>query len=225
MSLIRLLTFFYQFALEIVLFSSSFLTQFQTISKNGYGFGKESFDSERRLPPKYIENTFQAIQSTFRYLEMYSKRRYKIFICSVVLGQLESFRNYKGFGIIFPTILGAILSFTKMRRFLILLFVAFPFSTKNSLTWGLKCEIKLQKIVGNLLDVLRKLYINGTVIQKFLAFLKLQKMLGNFSSPNRYFTETTRWVPLQQIHCNFTRTYSMFHYCYQPIESTCHKVI
>ena len=39
-----------------------------------------------------------------------------------------------------------------MRRFLILLFVAFsnpkilgfPFSTKNSLTWGLKCEIKLE---------------------------------------------------------------------------------
>ena len=82
---------------------------------------------------------------------MHSKRRYKIFICSVVLGQLESFRNYKGFGIIFPKILGAILSFTKMRRFQILLFVAFsnpkilgfPFSTKNSLTWGLKCEIKL----------------------------------------------------------------------------------
>ena len=34
---------------------------------------------------KYIENTFQAIQSTFRYLEMHSKRRYKICICSVIL--------------------------------------------------------------------------------------------------------------------------------------------
>ena len=32
---------------------------------------------------------------------------------------------------------------------------------------------KLQKIVGNLLIKLRKLYMNGTVIQKFLAFLKL----------------------------------------------------
>ena len=36
--------------------------------------------------PKYIENTFQAIQSTFRYLDMHSKRRYKICICSVILG-------------------------------------------------------------------------------------------------------------------------------------------
>ena len=204
MSLIRLLTFFYQFALEIVLFSSSFLTQFQTITKNGYGFGKESFDSERRFPPKCIENTFQAIQSTFRSLEMHSKRRYKICICSVILGQLESFRNYKGFGIIFPKILGAILSFTKMRRFLILLFVAFsnpkilgfPFSTKNSLTWGLKCEIKLQKIVGNLLDVLRKLYINGTVIQKFLAFFKLQKMLGNvFFSEQIFYRKQSLGAP------------------------------
>ena len=33
-------------------------------------------------------------------------------------------------------------------------------------------EIKLQKIVGNLLDNLRKLYMNETVIQKFLAVLK-----------------------------------------------------
>ena len=42
----------------------------------------------------------------------------------------------------------------------------FPFILqKNSLTWGVKCEnLILQKIVGNLLDKLRKLYINGTVI-------------------------------------------------------------
>ena len=33
----------------------------------------------------------------------------------VILGQLKSFRYYKGFSIIFPTILGAILSFTKVR--------------------------------------------------------------------------------------------------------------
>ena len=41
----------------------------------------------------------------------------------------------------------------------------FPFSTKKSLTLGVKCEkIKLQKIVENLSDKLRKLYLNGTVI-------------------------------------------------------------
>ena len=45
------------------------------------------------------------------------------------------------------------------------------FFTKNSLPWGVKCEtqIKLRKIVGNLLDELRKLYMNRTVIEKFLA--------------------------------------------------------
>ena len=33
---------------------------------------------------------------------MHSKRRYKICTCSVILWELESFRNYKGFSIIFP---------------------------------------------------------------------------------------------------------------------------
>ena len=33
-------------------------------------------------------------------------------------------------------------------------------------------KIKLQKIVGNLLDKLRKLYMNGMIIKKFLALLK-----------------------------------------------------
>ena len=75
--------------------------------------------TQRRFPPKCIENTFQAIQSTFSSLEMHSKRCYKICICSVALGRLESFRNYKGLRIIFPKILDAILSFTKVRIFLI----------------------------------------------------------------------------------------------------------
>ena len=50
----------------------------------------------------------QAIQSTFRSLEMNLERRYKIGTCSVILGELESFRNYKGFCIIFPKMLDAI---------------------------------------------------------------------------------------------------------------------
>ena len=49
-----------------------------------------------RFPPKCIENTFSLIQSTFKSLEMHSTRRYKSCICSVVLGQLESFRNHLG---------------------------------------------------------------------------------------------------------------------------------
>ena len=48
-----------------------------------------------------MENTFWAIQNSFIYLEMHSKRRYKICICSVILGERESFRNYKRLSIIF----------------------------------------------------------------------------------------------------------------------------
>ena len=48
-------------------------------------------------------------------------------------------------------------------------------------------KIKLQKIVENLLDKLRKLYMNGTFIQKFLAFLKLQQIVGNFCFSEQIF--------------------------------------
>ena len=63
------------------------------------------------------------------------------FICLVILGQLESFRNYEGFSIIFPNILAAIQSFTKVGIFLCIAFLVsknfrFPFSTKKKgLTW------------------------------------------------------------------------------------------
>ena len=46
--------------------------------------------TQRRFPPKYIENTFLAIQSRCGSLEMHSKRRYKICICLVILEELES---------------------------------------------------------------------------------------------------------------------------------------
>ena len=75
---------------------------------------------------------------------------------------------------------------------------SFLFSTKNSLTWGVKCEnIKLTKIVGNLLDELRKLYMNRTVIQKFLAVNRKSQAI--FAYPNRYFIENSQWVPLIKI--------------------------
>ena len=51
--------------------------------------------TQRRFPPKCIENTFVAIQSTFKSLEKHSKRRCKICICSAIPGELESIRNYK----------------------------------------------------------------------------------------------------------------------------------
>ena len=50
---------------------------------------------------------------------MHSKRRYKICTCSVILGELESLRNYEGFSVIFPKILDAIKRVTKVRIFLV----------------------------------------------------------------------------------------------------------
>ena len=50
----------------------------------------------------FLQNTLSAIQITFRSLEMHSKWRYKICICSVILGELKTFQTYKGFSIIFP---------------------------------------------------------------------------------------------------------------------------
>ena len=56
---------------------------------------------------------------------MHSKRRYKICVCSVILGELEFFRNYEGFRIIFPQILDAIQRITKVRIFLIPLSITY----------------------------------------------------------------------------------------------------
>ena len=82
--------------------------------------------TQRRFPPKRIEKSFYAIQSTFRSLEMYSRQRYKICICSVILGELRAFRNYKGFTVIFPKIFDAVERFTNsVRIFLVLLSIAF----------------------------------------------------------------------------------------------------
>ena len=62
-------------------------------------------------------------------------------------------------------------------------------------------KIRLQKIVADLLENIWKLYMNGTAIEKFLAVLKLQKILGNiyviFASPSWYFRENSRRVPLK----------------------------
>ena len=56
----------------------------------------------RRFPPKDIGNTFEAISGTFGSLQMHSKWSYIICICSVILGELEYFRNYKGFSFKLP---------------------------------------------------------------------------------------------------------------------------
>ena len=88
---------------------------------------------------------------------MHCKRRYKICMCSVILGELESFRNYNGFRInYYAENFICNLTLTKVRSFLFSFLYdsfeseefRFPFSTKNSPTWRVKCEKnKLQKIV------------------------------------------------------------------------------
>ena len=56
---------------------------------------------------------------------MHFERRYKICICSVILGELEYFRSYKGFGIIFPEIFYANWRITKVRNIFIPLSITF----------------------------------------------------------------------------------------------------
>ena len=100
---------------------------------------------------------------------MHSKRRYKICVRSD-LSLFEITRQ--GFRVIFPKMLAAIKSFWKVRIFLIPLCIAFSipnissfFFYEKKLNLGSDMgKIKLQKIIGNLLDKLRKLYMNGMVI-------------------------------------------------------------
>ena len=58
-------------------------------------------------------------------------------------------------------------------------------------------KIILQKILGNLLDKLRKSYRNGTVVKKLFTFLKPQKILGNLYSSEQIniLQKTVIWCP------------------------------
>ena len=114
----------------------------------GLKYKPRSRGTQPRLPPKCIENSFSLIQSTFKSLEMHFKRRYKSCICSDVLGQLESFRNHLGPQYYFPENFRCNFRFCESENFsdsaLHRIFLSenfrFPFSTKNRLSWGLKCE-------------------------------------------------------------------------------------
>ena len=135
--------------------------------------------TQRRFPSKYVENTFQAIQSSFRSQEIHSKRRYKLIgFCSVTQGTLRLFEITRASELFYTKILDAIYPFTNHEKiFLIPLSITFfesesfrfRFSTKNSITWRVKCDkFSFRKSRG----FMRKLYMNGTVMEKFLAVLK-----------------------------------------------------
>ena len=99
----------------------------------------ETTGTKPRFPPKCIENTFSLIQSTFKSLEMHSTRHYKSCSCSVVLGQLESFRNDLGPQYYFAENFGYNFRFYESKNFsdssLHRIFdcenFRFPFSTKS----------------------------------------------------------------------------------------------
>ena len=116
------------------------------LSQTGYGYLSGAPNDDFLL--NTLKTFFQAIQSSFRFLEIHSKRRYKLCIRSIILGHFESFRNFKGFSIIFPKVLDAVYRFTKVGIFLIptsITFLSpkilyFLFLRKNSITTGVKCE-------------------------------------------------------------------------------------
>ena len=140
----------------------------------------------------FLPNTLRTLFRLSRvfldlYWEMHSKRRYRIIICSVILGELKSFRNYKGYRIIFRKKFRCNSTFYQSENFFSSLHhisksenLRFPFSAKNSVTWLVKYEkLNLRNFVRNVLDKLGKLYMDGTFIYKFLAVLKQKKVLGN----------------------------------------------
>ena len=77
--------------------------------------------TQRGFPHKNIENTFWVIQSTCRSLEMNSilsgALKLILYLFSYPTRRVESFRNYKGFGIIFPKIIVNVCSGTLCQLF------------------------------------------------------------------------------------------------------------
>ena len=132
---------------------------------------------------------------------MHSKRRHKICMRSIILGEFESFRNYKSFRINCR----CNLSLTKVRSFLfssISLFwirkiLGFLFLRKIAQhgEWNVKKINCRKSIVWNLLDKLREMYMNGMGIQKFLAVLKQQRN----SRPCLLFDPNSRRVSLKKV--------------------------
>ena len=73
---------------------------------------------------------------------MHSKRRYKICICSVIVEELETFRNCfpENFRCNFTYYESENFSVPSLLAFLNSKIEGFLFSTKKSLTLGMKCE-------------------------------------------------------------------------------------
>ena len=104
-----------------------------------------------------LESFVRLSRVPLRSLEMHSKGRYKICTCSVILGELES-SELQGLQYYFPENFRCSLTSYESQNFsdssLHHIFVSenfrFPFCTKNSPTWAVKCkELNFRKSQGN----------------------------------------------------------------------------
>ena len=117
--------------------------------------------------PNSLVTHFRLSRVFFRPLEMHSKRRYKICICSVILcGGTWVFPKLQGLQYYFSEKFRCNLAHYEKEKFfdssLHHIFesenLRFPFSYEKWSNLGCEVEkIKLHKIAGNLLDKLRKL--------------------------------------------------------------------
>ena len=97
-----------------------------------------------------LKTLFRLSRVLNRYLEMHSKRRYKICICSVILGELKSFRNYKGFSIIFPKLFDAIERFTKEWELFLFLSLNYNAYSSSVFTPSLLVDVVFASFCGML---------------------------------------------------------------------------
>ena len=72
---------------------------------------------------------------------------------------------------------------------------SFPFSMKNSITWGVKCEIRTSENRGKFLSSKIVHEWNGH-LEIFSLPQAIEILQEICASPNIYFTEKSRWVPL-----------------------------
>ena len=130
---------------------------------------------------------------------MDSKRRYKTCIwfgrprATWVFSKLQGLRYYfpENFRCNFKFYRNENFSDSSLHRIFESDNFRFPFSTKNRLTWGLKCEIKLiRKSYREFIRYATK------IVRKWNGHLEIfnpPQAIENYR--NRYFTEHSRWVP------------------------------
>ena len=88
----------------------------------------------------FLLNVLKQLLGYLVYLEI-SKRRYKSCICSVILGQLESFRNYKGLSIFVPKIP---MKFKVLRKWEFFWFLSRQQLTFSDATTGIPARWRLR---------------------------------------------------------------------------------